>query len=100
AHDRAPHSFPTRRSSDLAEEAATLQSPWSIDPLGYRLVKAGGDATDLLRRAQAQHPGDIWLNLHLGDALINSDPKEAAGYYRARSEEHTSELQSRSDLVC
>jgi len=66
-----------------AEEAATLQSPWSIDPLGYRLVKAGGDATDLLRRAQAQHPGDLWLNLHLGDALINTDPKEAAGYYRA-----------------
>jgi len=43
----------------VSEEAATVQSPWLIDPLGYRLVKAGGDATDLLRRVQARHPDDI-----------------------------------------
>jgi tetratricopeptide (TPR) repeat protein len=66
-----------------SEEAATVQSAWLITALGYRIVKAGGDATELLRQVWAQQPDDIWLNLHLGDGLMKSDPKEAAGYYRA-----------------
>src|SRR5204863_6012563 len=88
---RALHSFPTRRSSDL-------------------------DGDPVLGRALAgAHPG---LGGLLGDGLVREDvdPDLAAtadlarhrdsGSWREfverrlRSEEHTSELQSRRDLVC
>src|SRR5699024_11934023 len=72
------HSFPTRRSSDLfwrIEEAAEL-----VTQAEQRLVlTADGEATlRLLKRA---------------DALLSKE-------LHSRSEEHTSELQSRFDLVC
>src|SRR5206468_6626862 len=59
-NNRALHSFPTRRSSDLS--AATRS--------GFRLIRSRS----------------------------SSPPQASSG--RTRSEEHTSELQSRSDLVC
>jgi tetratricopeptide (TPR) repeat protein len=34
-----------------------------------------------LRRAQAQYPGDFWLNFELGSALIDATPAEAAGFF-------------------
>jgi serine/threonine-protein kinase len=36
-----------------------------------------------LKRVQAEHPGDFWANLVLGDAMLQWAPQEAAGYYRA-----------------
>src|SRR5690625_7778014 len=60
-HARDLHSFPTRRSSDLA---------------GFEAYFVGGSVRDYL------------LNHEVND-LINN-----------RSEEHTSELQSRGHLVC
>src|SRR5438034_4102475 len=70
-------SFPTRRSSDLAAKAASgRRSPrrraWSI-----RLRPAG--------RGTSSFP-------HSGGTECGND--------EVRSEEHTSELQSHSDLVC
>src|SRR5207249_10620747 len=63
------HSFPTRRSSDLA-----LAPPRAGPPARARLLADRGAAA-----APAPHA-------HVAD--------------RRRSEEHTSELQSRFDLVC
>ncbi len=35
-----------------------------------------------LRQAQAEHPADFWLNFHLAWAIQNTNPVEAAGFYR------------------
>jgi serine/threonine-protein kinase len=51
--------------------------------LGERLGVAGGDAPAFLKRVQAGHPADFWVNLILGDALLATAPVEAGGYYRA-----------------
>src|SRR2546428_9494493 len=40
-----------------------------------------------------------WLD-PFGFAAVRRVERQLPGEYRARSEEHTSELQSRSDLVC
>src|SRR5206468_10700734 len=69
-HHRHLHSFPTRRSSDLPE---LPRRP---------LRRSRGKTADAgMRRGQ-----------HRRGALVSPE--------RLRSEEHTSELQSRSDLVC
>src|SRR5699024_12694999 len=81
------HSFPTRRSSDLhddelpeirqvvAERCADIP-PEDLEVLGYR------EFVDGLERGVAAH--------HAG--MLPA--------FKERSEEHTSELQSRFDLVC
>src|SRR5207249_12200573 len=61
----APHSFPTRRSSDLALRLRFLRIP----PLMTSIAS-------------------------------NRERVSSARYCFSRSEEHTSELQSRFDLVC
>src|SRR5690606_39894592 len=89
ARHRALHSFPTRRSSDLCFHAHArtvrdgspsehaLPGPRSTRRCG-KLKKRGGSSTPLTARRG-----------------------ESAGRLRAqRSEEHTSELQSRENLVC
>jgi serine/threonine-protein kinase len=65
----------------LAEEDATDQSSQLVVALGEQLLRLGGDAVGLLRRAQGRHPDDFWLNLELG--LLEDEPAEAAAYYRA-----------------
>jgi serine/threonine-protein kinase len=71
----------------LAELARTApvarQSVSLLLALGERLRAAGGDAAPLLKRVQKEHPADFWANLILGDALLQSAPQEAGGYYRA-----------------
>jgi serine/threonine-protein kinase len=51
--------------------------------LGERLRAAGGEAEPLLRRVQKEYSADFWANLILGNALLQRQPWEAAGYYRA-----------------
>src|SRR5207302_6917894 len=75
---RAPldlHSFPTRRSSDLCL---------------HFLADCGGQVRRIALRADHQigPTGLICRHVHRGVRL------------RSRSEEHTSELQSRENLVC
>src|SRR5206468_12826386 len=78
ADPRTLHSFPTRRSSDL-------------QGLAGRDAPPGGD-----ERAQV-----VAAALAADDyGLDDLKPGEGFGAHRGRSEEHTSELQSRSDLVC
>src|SRR5699024_11900719 len=74
---RAPHSLPTRRSSDLI----TMQECGNerVPEIGW-----------LLRR-------DCWHQGHASEAAMAC---RAYAFERLRSEEHTSELQSRFDLVC
>src|SRR5690606_40360011 len=85
------HSFPTRRSSDL------LQHP------GVRRHQLGQDLA--AQCARVLHPGRR-TGGHGGGhrrAVAESSPRGAAGVAPGRlrrSEEHTSELQSRENLVC
>src|SRR5206468_10506643 len=86
-------SFPTRRSSDLDQRIQILHLAGAVPDEGVlRLAVAeeGGTddltaAVDGVRRAETAAKGAQVRALHL---------------VRLRSEEHTSELQSRSDLVC
>src|SRR5690606_41481900 len=67
---RALHSFPTRRSSDL--EKLNIENP-DLD----------------------EHMAEI-----LESEDLDEDQQKKLAYLRIRSEEHTSELQSRENLVC
>src|SRR5690606_41566301 len=77
-----PPSFPTRRSSDL-ELTVLLQR--LQDVLEVHQADATGQAGLAIPRRQAVTYG---LELRIGRGAL------------ARSEEHTSELQSRENLVC
>src|SRR5699024_11625216 len=83
------HSFPTRRSSDLHVYAYGQQCPKAkgIIHLGATSCYVG-DNTDIIVMAEA---------LKLVRKKLVNVINELAGF---RSEEHTSELQSRFDLVC
>src|SRR5690606_40664084 len=81
ASSRAPHSFPTRRSSDLYQNRHS----------------EGGDA----------HPNLLHRGFDPFYRFGGGAPAPARGGWSAgtrristRSEEHTSELQSRENLVC
>jgi serine/threonine-protein kinase len=71
--------------SRLAGEARAAElSPQLVTSLGRVLSMSGGDAIPLLRKAQAHHPDDFWLNALLAWALGNAKQwDEAIGYYRA-----------------
>jgi tetratricopeptide (TPR) repeat protein len=51
--------------------------------LAKKLGKEDNPAEPLLRAAQGRHPEDFWLNYALGEALRESKPAEAVGFYRA-----------------
>src|SRR5438874_5068855 len=79
------HSFPTRRSSDLADRSVLR-------------ARGGRDWADRGTGARATRQGR-----HLQDLVpAHEDVARRPRYPRLlqRSEEHTSELQSRRDLVC
>src|SRR5207249_7905345 len=83
----ALHSFPTRRSSDLRR---------SVQGDGRQRV-AEGDRARVHEPVSGQYLGQEGFGLALA-----VDTHEAVTLIAAavRSEEHTSELQSRFDLVC
>src|SRR5207253_9027788 len=80
---RVLHSFPTRRSSDLAAGAAAAWTALQPDQSALALLLLAGGLVAA---------GAAWLESGPGSS------KELAG--DERSEEHTSELQSRGHLVC
>src|SRR5690606_41367319 len=87
-----PHSFPTRRSSDLGRPV-DLEVVSLVGPGGAR-----GDGPCL--GAERHTPGDD-LDLDLiGDRVAGRAGDVGPGEVEVRSEEHTSELQSRENLVC
>src|SRR5690606_39804233 len=81
ANHRDLHTFPTRRSSDLEED-------------GTRFTRAERITAQL--RMDGIGRGDVVM-----DNVVVTRPVVALREERAgRSEEHTSELQSRENLVC
>src|SRR5699024_12251924 len=92
-------SFPTRRSSDLVVlvyESGTLQTKPDVLPLS---IGDGDLCETALTTVSVPEMFRYWLQGgkidvgFLGTAQIDR-------YCNLRSEEHTSELQSRFDLVC
>src|SRR5206468_10897689 len=91
-HHLAPHSFPTRRSSDLQLSSVFFL----VFPVAAALIWSTAQRTGL-------YDAPFWATTSFGPHLAGwlSILLVAGGVAGvARSEEHTSELQSRSDLVC
>src|SRR5437867_9879187 len=90
-HTRDPHSFPTRRSSDLA-----------LGTRGERLMEYH-DKVLKCSECGAEFVFTAGEQMFFADKGFKNEPKrcKACKAKRAeRSEEHTSELQSPYDLVC
>src|SRR5206468_12207653 len=96
-HNHHPPSFPTRRSSDLPVIPVARTKPQQSGPIA--IVAMAG------RFSGAPTIEEFWANLRQGvESVRLFTPEElikaGADPEALRSEEHTSELQSRSDLVC
>src|SRR5205823_11479982 len=91
AHHRDLHSFPTRRSSDLARCAAG-----AADAARRRVAAARARARSAHVLIALLRPGD---RVRAADAGVAAHSAAGIGVVR-RSEEHTSELQSLAYLVC
>src|SRR5207247_8807248 len=88
------HSVPTRRSSDLTTEAGGILDIVTHERTG--LLVQCGDYEGMAREAIR-----LLHDENLADRIVNQAREECQKYsWEARSEEHTSELQSRVDLVC
>src|SRR5207302_5709056 len=89
-------SFPTRRSSDLSGSKTRSACSRSSCPVSspssttIRLASMAGDCSAGIRASRRGHQG------HRGEERRVETGRLAA----PRSEEHTSELQSRENLVC
>src|SRR5690625_4531722 len=82
--------FPTRRSSDLAEKQKIEKTESLLAKLKTVPASEFGQNKNLYQQLSKMHPS-------------NEKYKEKLAHYTAkveRSEEHTSELQSRGHLVC
>src|SRR5205085_12632753 len=99
AAHRVLHSFPTRRSSDLK----TFRIPLYFcgQPVGSR---RGTNETEHRRSLDGGPPAcDTLVNLYRVEVTVAHNPVDRAIPEHLdvpRSEEHTSELQSQSNLVC
>src|SRR5207302_11064376 len=97
-HPRALHSFPTRRSSDLmVQSSRPVTSECRIQAVDYK----GWDAQQLSNQwvqlmVVPQNGGRLMQVSFAGHSYLFVNRK----YAGKRSEEHTSELQSRENLVC
>src|SRR5699024_12784754 len=90
---RPLHSFPTRRSSDLAAQVGSVDRTAQRSDTLARMIK-------LLDEAIAQN---VQLVVYPETTFTTFFPRHLItdqGELDTRSEEHTSELQSRFDLVC
>src|SRR5690606_41696809 len=81
------HSFPTRRSSDLVKKGKMLKRNMRREYLTEE------ELTDHLRLEGIDDVAEVKAAYVEGDGKISV-------IARRRSEEHTSELQSRENLVC
>src|SRR5438046_8414818 len=84
------HPFPTRRSSDLAFASDVLKEPVKISgqPVVNLIASTSGTDSDWVVKIIDVYPDEV------------ADQEEMGGYQLMRSEEHTSELQSLTNLVC
>src|SRR5206468_11080218 len=96
SHHSYLHSFPTRRSSDLVTKLGPLEAFYPAEPYHQDYLTL--------------HPNQPYIAYNDLPKIENLKKLFAANYLDkptlvssakvTRSEEHTSELQSRSDLVC
>src|SRR5206468_4395728 len=91
-----PHPFPTRRSSDLFTQTNRTPTCWtsSSHRLPFSSTTRYGALSSGCKRYRRCHRISPARTRQLRFASIRADSSST------RSEEHTSELQSRSDLVC
>src|SRR5699024_12878580 len=83
-----PHSFPTRRSSDLETTSKGVKLSTTY-PLLFSV--GNGSGVNVLTDLKIEY---------VGTETKSPAPKTLTIRVSPRSEEHTSELQSRFDLVC
>jgi len=77
---------PGERHYLLRAREAPDQPPLMLGGLAYKILNRGTEGEEaraLVRAAQQRHPGDFWINLHLGYILLAERPEEAVGYFRA-----------------
>src|SRR5690606_41341152 len=99
ARSRALHAFPTRRSSDLQRlRFARQRLAWTQK----QLAQASGLSQSAIGNYESGQRFTSRALLRLAHALGVSPEWLEFGHAPAayRSEEHTSELQSRENLVC
>src|SRR5690606_42028328 len=80
-HERDLHSFPTRRSSDLSLTRSSVAPRTTVSPCAHAAATNSTGNSSIMSATCASG---------------TSMPRSGA----CRSEEHTSELQSRENLVC
>src|SRR5690606_41215732 len=97
---RDHHSFPTRRSSDLAPTFTTATPPASLARRSWSFSRSQSESVSSISRliwamrpftSSSDPPPSTMVVLSLENTTIVEG---------GRSEEHTSELQSRENLVC
>src|SRR5690606_41849673 len=91
---RRVRSLPTRRSSDLSADLTGATEPEALTGALLAAIRA--------RRGDELQRGVSLVGPHRDDIVLSLGPLPAKGYasHGERSEEHTSELQSRENLVC
>src|SRR5690606_40538847 len=85
------HSFPTRRSSDLMPLPFDVEERGARQRIGHPMLRVG--------RAQVLE-GRVERCGLVGRRVVTQAVERTRKGPLARSEEHTSELQSRENLVC
>src|SRR5690606_40070656 len=88
----APHSFPTRRSSDLATPGECT--------LARRTAHSERPSTAARHRPRTRVKRVSSTTTETASATCCTRAARSGTSSRRRSEEHTSELQSRENLVC
>src|SRR5205085_12435145 len=98
-HHRDLHSFPTRRSSDLVSGVGNIYADEAL----WRAMVHGERRGDRLPAAKVRevlgHAREVMVAA-LGEGGTSFDALYVNVNGQSRSEEHTSELQSQSKLVC
>src|SRR5206468_9965559 len=95
-HNHHLHSFPTRRSSDLAIRCP--DSPQAAVAAGQVRIPEPGANEEPVADERTVVREDLADTHRMAEACHTGTHESATG--SSRSEEHTSELRSRSDLVC
>src|SRR5690625_6233812 len=98
---RVSHSFPTRRSSDLAGrtgEAISFVTPREIPHL--RLIEQVTKSKMKRIVPPTNKEAERGKQQAAVEKIVRMIDKGELDAYKDRSEEHTSELQSRGHLVC
>src|SRR5207302_7745676 len=93
------HSFPTRRSSDLPRDRVRRGA--DLHPAARHVARAS--IRVLWDQASGASVNFLWTAAPAEDRTIDASDRSAgrpSATSGVRSEEHTSELQSRENLVC